>query len=128
MTKYFITTALLLILTASLSAQSPTFYFPAQPMRTDTAANVSIGEYTLEVVYPDVAEFRLYLQDMSVTVKVCNPIDGVWYEQSKDALVSRAGQNIYRAQISPETWIEVNTADGNTYVYQNCVVRPFLWP
>lgn len=80
--------------------------------------NVSIGKSTLIAVYPEI-EFTISFRDMKVYVA----------EEGKtqvyDAVVSQVTNGIYRAEINPHTWVEINGNTGTAVVYQHCFTRVF---
>lgn len=98
----------------------------ATPAEFDTlkAPNVSVGTYTITAAYPTV-EFRLYPADMKIMVSVTDNL-GTTTDQVEEALVSQVTSWVWRAQLCENTFVEINTATGTTFVHQHCLTRVFM--
>jgi hypothetical protein len=99
-------------------------YLEPTPPLLDTAYNVSIGPWTVCAVYPDRAEFVLSLNGR-LTVMQPGP-DGHDTIQVFSALVTQLSDAVFRAQLTPEQWVEVNAVTGITVVHQDCFTSVFV--
>lgn len=127
--KELLATVLALWVLASAAAQrSPGFEWdntPSAQADTSRATNVTIGEWTVTACYPDKAEFALRFKDMQLSVTLYDST-GTPSEVLYDALLSQSDSEVFRAEICPQQWVEVNARTGITLAHYNCSTRVFL--
>ncbi len=122
--KVIFTLITLLLFAAFVPAQSSTdITLGGVAVRYGTAENITVGPRSVWAMYPDV-EFILCRRDMKLHITVIDDL-GESQDQTLEALVSQMADNIYRAEVDENTWVQVNTSDGTTCVYQHCVARVF---
>ncbi len=88
--------------------------------------NVAVGKNTVMAVYPDQAEFLLiapYNRLMVVTFDEHCQDSTTAYA----AKLSKLAPDIYRAEVSPDFWVEVYVATGTT-IFSNGSVQAFFRP
>lgn len=88
--------------------------------------NIAVGKQTVMAVYPDEAEFLLiapYKRLMIVSFDQTGRDSTTAYE----ATLSKLAPDIYRAEVSPEFWVEVYTSTGTT-IFQNGSTQAFFRP
>lgn len=90
------------------------------------ACNIAVGANTVMAVYPDEAEFLLiapYNRLMVVTFDEHCQDSTTAYA----AKLTRLSPEIYRAEVSPDFWVEVYTTTGTT-IFSNGSTRAFFRP
>lgn len=94
-----------------------------------TAPNVSVGEHSVWSVYPDVADFVLNLTEQRLLVSLFHGPDASDYESVHYvAHVGQVAPHVYRAEVTPQFWVEVNLLSGETFWYNSCITTCYRLP
>lgn len=111
---------LMLLFAALSNAQS--IVLPDANQVGGLALNVGTGQQTITAVYPN-AEFTFSFKMMKLYVTHSD--HGKEVSNVYDALLSQVTTTTYRAEVSPESWVELDTSTGICLVYQHCHTRLF---
>lgn len=123
MKRAFTLFAALLISLAANAQEAQIELLPRQTP-TDTAVNVSIGHCSIIACYPDLAEVVLKPQKQQVKVTVFD-CEGAPTTTVLEALISQVSELVYRADIGPGSWVEVDAFTGITVIHQHCLSTVF---
>lgn len=88
--------------------------------------NIAVGKNTVMAVYPEQAEFLLiapYSRLMIVTFDDKCQDTTTAYE----AKLTKIAEDIYRAEVSPDFWVEVYVTTGTT-IFSNGTTQAFFRP
>lgn len=120
MLKFLIAIVLFLGFLYALGAQSHT------PIM---APNVSVGEHTVWSAYPDKADFVLNLTTQRLLLSLfTGPEASDWNSVHYAAHVGQVAPHVYRAEVTPMFWVEVNTLSGETFWYNSCITACYRLP
>lgn len=97
----------------------------ATPSAYDTlrAPNILEKDHVLTAVYPTLT-VSLYFREHKLRIWRVDDL-GDTHTQTFDALVTQVTGWTYRAQVTENTFVEINAAEGTTYVHQHCQTRSF---
>lgn len=119
-----ITLFVALLVGLSLNAQDVQIRLLPRVTPADTAQNVSIGKCSIIACYPDVAEIVLkpFTGLAKVTVFDC---DGEPVTTVMDAAIGQTSELVFRADVAPGTWIEVDASTGISLIHQHSLSTVF---
>jgi len=99
------------------------------PASTGAAPNVSVSDRSVWSVYPDVADFVLNLVEQRLLISVFRGPAASDYESVHYvAHVGQVAPHVYRAEVTPQFWVEVNVLSGETFWYNSCTTTCYRMP
>lgn len=114
----------LLLVALATKAQEVQIRLLPRVTPADTAQNISIGKCSIIACYPDVAEIVLkpFAGLAKVTVFDC---EGEPLTTVMDAAIGQVSEMVFRADIAPGTWLEVDASTGISLIHQNSLSTVF---
>ncbi|MBL7779967.1 MAG: hypothetical protein JNM22_02035 [Saprospiraceae bacterium] len=119
-----ITLFIALCVALSLNAQDVQIRLLPRVTPSDTAVNVSIGKCSIIACYPDLAEIVLkpFSGLLKVTVFDC---DGEPVTTVTDAAIGQVSEMVFRADVAPGVWVEVDASTGISLIHQHSLSTVF---